>query len=80
MAVKITTKKGKEVTLLNPAERGRKFADELKNGVKLTNDNHVKMDDFGPVRLTETEASFRAGYLQARKDSAKAFKAKKNKK
>ena len=43
MAVQLKNKNGKTVTLLNPAEKGEKFAKELKGGFKRTNsgqDNH----------------------------------------
>ena len=77
MAVTVKNRKGNEVTLLNPAEKGRKFADELKNGVKLTNKGQLKMSkDSKPIRLTDTEKAYRSGYLSARKDSAKAYNAK----
>ena len=71
-------KKGREVVLLNPSEKARKFADELGNGVKQTNTGMIKFDKSGkPVKLTDTEKSFRSGYLQARQDNAKAYKASK---
>ena len=77
MAVKIKSKKGIDVVLLNPSEKARKFADELGNGVKQTNTGMIKFDKSGkPVKLTDTEKSFRSGYLQARQDNAKAFKSK----
>lgn len=38
MAVKVTSKSGKVVTLLNPSEKGKKFAKEIKTGMKTTND------------------------------------------
>lgn len=77
MAKTITNRKGKRITLLNPAEKGRKFADELGNGIKLTNDGMLKMTSLGtPVRLTDTEKAYRSGYLAARKDNAKAYKAR----
>ena len=77
MAVKVQSKKGKQIILLNPSEKARKFADELGNGVKQTNTGMIKFGKNGkPVKLTDTEKSFRSGYLQARKDSAKAFKSK----
>ncbi len=78
----ITNKKGYTITLLNPKEKGRKFADELGNGVRQTNDGHLKFNKDGTyIRLSETEKAYRAGYLDARKDSAKCykFKLKKNK-
>ncbi len=78
MAVCVKNKKGKEVLLLNPSEKARKFADELGNGVKQTNRGMIKFDKGGkPVKLSDTEKSYRSGYLQARKDSAKAFNSKK---
>ena len=62
-------------TLLNPYGKGKKFARELKEGKRFTNDGKLKTTKSGkPKRLTDTQKSFRAGYLQARKDSAKAFK------
>lgn len=77
MAVSLRNKKGKEVILLNPSEKARKFADELGNGVKVTNKGMLKFGKDGkPVKLTDTEKSFRSGYLQARKDSAQAYKSK----
>lgn len=78
MARIVKSKSGKSITLLNPSEKARKFADELGNGVKQTNDGHLKYGKSGsPIRLTDTEKSYRSGYLDARKDSAKAFKASK---
>ncbi|MDE7263243.1 MAG: hypothetical protein K2N64_01100 [Anaeroplasmataceae bacterium] len=71
------TRKGKKICLLNPSEKARKYADELGNGVKQTNDGHLKMDKNGkPIRLTSTERAHRIGYLRARSDNAKAFKSK----
>ncbi|MBE5732723.1 MAG: hypothetical protein E7353_06780 [Clostridiales bacterium] len=77
----VKNKKGKMVTLLNPSEKGAKFADELRNGVKLTNKGELKWDSASgkPERLTKEQRSYRAGYLDARKDSANAFKATKKK-
>ena len=80
MAVTIKTKKGKDVTLLNPSEKGTKCADELRSGIRQTNDGHIKLDKFGnPIPLTDTEKAWRSGYLQAQKDSAKCYNAKKAK-
>ena len=77
MAVFLKNKKGRDVVLLNPAEKARKFADELGNGVKQTNTGMIKFGKDGrPVKLTDTEKAFRSGYLNARKDSAKVFKSK----
>ena len=73
----VTNKKGKKVTLLNPSEKGRKYADELRNGAKQTNTGMIKWGKDGkPTRLTDTQKSYRAGYLDAQKDSAKAYKAR----
>ena len=36
MSVIWKNKKGKEITLLNPSEKGRKCADELRAGVHAT--------------------------------------------
>lgn len=82
MAVIVKNKKsGKEVVLLNPAEKGRKAALELKRGVKMTNAGKFKLDENKKgIKLTDKERAFRAGYLAARNDSAKAFKARQKKK
>ena len=71
----VKNRKGRTVTLLNPAQKGQKFAFELKAGKKVTNIGDVKLGKNGrAVELTETEAAYRSGYLDARKDSAKVFK------
>ena len=76
MAVVVENRNGKMVTLLNPSEKARKFSVELRSGRALTNNNKRKWDKNGKeVRLTKEQRAFRAGYLQSRKDSAKAFKA-----
>ncbi len=81
MSVIWKNKKGKEVTLLNPAEKGRKAAQELKLGYHLTNDGVVKGDKNGnPIPLTDTEKAWRRGVLTARKDSADCYNAKNGKK
>lgn len=82
MSVKIISKfTGKPVTLLNPAEKARKAAAELKLGVHGTNEGRKKYDKNGkPKRLTKSEKAWRSGYLAARKDEAKAYKANLKKK
>ena len=60
---------GKKIVLLNPAEKGQRYARQLKKGV-----------DHNGVVLSDTQASFRSGYLQARKDSAKCYNSQKKKK
>ena len=60
---------GQKVLLLNPDQRGRKYAVELKRGV----------DVYTEKPLRNTQKSYRSGYLKARSDSAKAWKARKAK-
>lgn len=68
------TEKGS--VLLNPSERSRKYAIEMKYKIALTNDGHEKTKDNKPVHLTKEQLAFRAGYLEHQKDSNRAFKAK----
>lgn len=76
MSVVVTSKNGKKVTLLNPSEKGKKFAKELKQGVKRTNSGKVKTDkNKKGIRLTKEERAYRAGYLTAQSDSAKCYNA-----
>lgn len=78
MAFSFKNKKtGKEVVLLNPSEKGAKYARELKSGVGETNKGLLKLDKNNKiVPLTDTQKAFRSGYLRAQKDSANAYKAK----
>lgn len=81
MAVVVKTRRGKDVTLLNPSERGSKFANELRNNCKQTNDGRFKVNRHGQcIELTDAERAYRAGYLAAQKDSANAFKHNRKKK
>lgn len=81
MARKVKLKNGNTITLLNPAEKSEKFAKELRLGKKFTNDGAVKKDKNGKViKLGKKERAYRGGYLDGRKDNAKAYKSKKNKK
>lgn len=75
-----TSKSGKPVTLLTPAEKGKKYAEELRTGKKRTNDGKLKTDNGKPVELTEEERRYRIGYLNSRKDDANAWKSKERKK
>lgn len=68
MAVTVKTKSGKRLKLLNPAEKGNRFAKQLKSG---------RITETGK-RLNESEKSFRAGYLTARSDNAKAYNSRKS--
>lgn len=62
MATVINTKNGKKVVLLNPAERSKRYARELKSGRKSDG-----------MPLTEAEAGFRMGVLNERKTQAKIY-------
>ena len=80
MSVTVMSRKGKKVVLLNPSEKGAKFAKELKQGVKRTNSGSFKLDkNKKSIHLSKEDRAYRAGYLDARKDSANAFKARKKK-
>ena len=80
MAVKVRARSGKEVVLLNPSEKGSKFAKELKSGYKRTNAGSYKLDSNRQgIKLTDTERAYRGGYLDAQKDSANAYNARKRK-
>lgn len=77
-------KDGTNVTLLTPSGRAKKFANELKTNVACDNSGCIKRDEYDmPVELTKAQRAYRGGYLDAMKDSAKAYnakaKAKKNK-
>jgi len=81
MATVIKKNNGNKITLLNPSEKGAKFAKELKQGVKRTNAGGFKLDENKKsIKLTDVERAYRGGYLDAQKDSAKCYNAKKKKK
>ena len=63
MAHEYKTKNGKVFTLLNPSEKGKKAAWELKHGGNY----------FTGEALKNTQKSYRSGYLAARSDEAKAY-------
>ena len=68
---------GSSVLLLNPNGKGMKYVKELREGRHYTNTNEVKKDKKGnPLRLNDCQRAYRSGYLQARKDNAKAYNAK----
>ena len=80
MATLVKSKKGKKIVLLNPAEKGAKFAKELKQGRKRKNDGSFLLDEKGKsVKLSKAERAYRGGYLDARKDAANAYNARKKK-
>ena len=64
MAVTVKTKSGKTKVLLNPGEKARLYADELKANASSYNGQDLRKD----------QRAYRAGYLDARRDSAKAYK------
>lgn len=71
----VETRNGKKIRLLTPDQKGAKAAVELKRGVRLTNMGQVKRNEDGsPQKLTKAQRSYRAGYLDARSDNAKAYK------
>ena len=69
MATVVVNKKGKRVVLLNPAERAKRYASELKSGKKKSG-----------KRLTAAEAGLRMGVLKERSTQAKIWKKKQVKK
>lgn len=79
MAVLVKTKKGKQILLLNPSEKSKKYAQELKHGAKMTNSGELKEKNGELLELTPVQVGFRIGYLKSRSDSAKAFKSKRKK-
>ena len=79
MAKTVRTKNGFTFTYLSPAEKGAKYAQELRTGKKYTNDGQVKKDKNGKaLKLKVKERAYRGGYLDARNDNSKAFNAKRS--
>ena len=78
MGTRVTYSDGSSQTLLTPAGKAAKYSMELLAGCRFTNEGEFKKGTESPVSiLTDTQAAWRSGYLQARKDSAAAYKAKK---
>lgn len=78
MGTRVTYSDGSSQTLLTPAGKGAKYSMELLAGCRFTNEGEFKKGTESPVSiLTDTQAAWRSGYLQARKDCAAAYKAKK---
>lgn len=72
-----TSEDGSVHTYLNPTEKGKKYAKELKEKKCYTNDLVPKKSENGRVRsLTKEQKAYRHGYLDARQDSANCYKAK----
>ncbi|MBQ8145498.1 MAG: hypothetical protein IJZ04_05300 [Clostridia bacterium] len=68
-------KTGKLFTYLTPSERAEKFACELKSGNRSSTAGEAYLDENNnPIKLSKEARAFRAGYLDAQKDSAKAYK------
>ena len=77
MAVIVKSKRGKVVYLLNPSEKGNKYASELRSNCAKTNTLYPKKDKFGLNKeLTKEQRAYRAGYLSAQRDSADVYCAK----
>lgn len=68
MSTVIRTKNGNKIVLRNPAEKGKRYARQLKSG---------KVAETGK-KLGCCDKAYRAGYLAARSDSAKAYNSNKN--
>lgn len=80
MAKQIKTKQGKTITLLNPHEKGKKYAEEIKNKFAITHDGEMKRDqNNNAIMLSDTQLAYRSGYLAARKDEANIYKWKQKK-
>lgn len=78
--VTVTFKDGTETTLLNPSGKATKYAFELGANARVTNAGVFKTDEDGnELSLTAEQRAYRSGYLDAQKDNAKAYKAKKAK-
>lgn len=77
---KVTTRKGKKITLLNLSEKAGKYAAELRTGIRYTNEGGYKRNKDGDIGLSNEGRAYRSGYLDARKDSANAYKHNKKKK
>ena len=67
MSTRIKTKSGVTIVLRNPAEKGKRFARQLKNG---------KVTETGK-KLSKTDRAYRKGYLDSRKDESNCFNAQK---
>lgn len=78
--IKVKNRKGNTVTLLNPAQRGRKYAYELKTNFNVTNAGKPVTDEDGPLPLSKVQRAYRSGYLASRSDGAKCYKYNKDKK
>ena len=70
MSVTVRTKSGKTRVLLNPSEKAGIYAAELKaNASSMTG-----------ADLSKNQRAYRSGYLDARRDNARAWKHNQKKK
>ncbi len=69
MATVIRTKNNKKIVLLNPAEKSKRYARQLKTG---------KVSETGK-KLTVYQKGWRSGYISSRSDNAKAYKSNQKK-
>lgn len=73
----LQSRNGKMICLLSPKRKGNKYAAELRDNRRYTNSGKTKIAQNGkPLTLNKQQKAFRCGYLTARKDIGKAFKAK----
>ncbi len=63
MSTVVKTKNNKKIVLLNPAEKGKRYARQMQQG---------KVRETGK-ELKPTDMAWRAGYLAAQRDNAKAW-------
>jgi len=80
MAIELVDKRtGKFIKLLNPSEKSKKYANEIKDGVCIDNyGRRIKTKSGKDKRLSDLQRSYRLGYLQARKDSVKIYNKNRN--
>lgn len=65
-----TTRNGKKIKFLDPDQKARRFARELREGVNI----------YTGEKLTKTQKAWRSGRLAERKESAAAYRGSKKKK
>ena len=70
MATTVTDKKGRTRRLFSPADKGRMAAKSLKEGKKY----NPRTNSFDGKALDEKDRAYYKGYLNARRDSADAYR------
>ncbi len=63
MSTIVTTKSGKQIRLLDPSEKAKRYSKQLKHG---------SIRETGEL-LSDEQKAWRKGYLSARSDSAMAY-------